>query len=145
MIARQIGAIGFAVEHEVGRQVQQPTSGLRCGVRKYSHRGVIGGNGVFRLILRKVHRRIGGAIDDPGWSDFVECTRHGCRIADIQLRAGLEHDVAGNRGRSKDRSGNLPAAAQHQHSHANFSIFSKLAPWSSFADSLGIVPAGSGH
>ena len=66
-------------------------------------------------------------------------------IADVELGTGLRHHPILCGGRRNNRARDLAAAAEHQHSHANFSISAKLAPRASLAESLGATPGGRGQ
>jgi hypothetical protein len=102
--------------------MQQPaTRGRRCR-RKHAYGSVVDGNGLARLIFRQVHRGISSGVDEPLRSGFRHCTRDGLLIADVEFSASPYDNVVMRGGRRDDRTRDLAAAAEHQHSHANFSI-----------------------
>ena len=125
--------------------MQQPAARLRCCRRQYTHRGVIDGDRLRRLIFSQIHCRVGGGIDHPLGAAFRQCACDGLFIADVEFLAGPDHHVMLRMGRRNHRARDLAAAAEHQHSHANFSISAKLAPRASLGESLGATPAGRGQ
>ena len=98
-----------------------------------------------RLIFREVHRRVGGPIDDPIGARLRHHAVNGGLIGDIEIRTRLDDDLVLRGDRLRDRTADLAAAAEHEHSHGNFSISAKLLPRASLTDSAGATPGGSGH
>ena len=136
---------GFAVEHEIRRQMQQAGSFARRGLRQRRHRRVIDRSRRGRLVLRAIHRRVGCRIHDPIGFDLRERLPHGLGIDDVELRMRPHDDFMAARRRLHDRGADLPCrpAPAPSREFLDFGEVTCLAhPWPIVSAT---IPAGSGH
>ena len=133
------------------RRKRSPSTNAAAGSRpsrlrhQDPHGRVVDRHGLRRLIFGQIDGGIGGGVDDPLGAGVGQRASDGLLVADVEFGAAPGEGVVPRGRRSHDRACDLAAAAEHQDSHANFSISAKLVPRASLADSFGATPSGSGQ
>ena len=117
---------------------------MRRGAGEESHRSGVDGMCLRWLILGKIHRRECGRINNPICFNFRKNSRDCLFVGNIKFRVRSSHDLMVVGGRQANSPRDL-TAAQHQNSHANFSISANEVPLASLAESFGCTPGASGQ
>ena len=151
-VGLDIGRAVGAVEHEIGRDMDQRNTGRRAVLRQNARSVAIGAIGRLHVGLRLVDRGMGGGVDDEGWRRRPQQSGDVIGPVKIELRPPDPHELLRTRARHQ-RPGKLPAPAGHQNAarrqyHASHSAsrgsFASLSDTSTSEGSTGQGSARSG-